>query len=242
MLTLAAVHAGGDLATAAVPDLLVGWLWYVGMLLPVIGRCSLAPSPRPIGSSYLPQIGLSIALVWTVASFGEKRAGETRKPGDQEPGESQMTAESPRLRVSRSSAICCRVAAASVVAILAIAAWQQTGHRRDSEAAPDPHRGRSPENTLALNNLGFLSAERGQIDAAIGLYQGRCARPDFASSAQHWATWRWPQRDGATRPCGITKGLEIRPDFAEAHNNLGIALRSADGQTRPSLISGRPQN
>ena len=36
------------------------------------------------------------------------------------------------------------------------------------------------------------------------------------------------------------KALEIKPDFAEAHNNLGVCWPAADESTRPWPITGRP--
>src|SRR5262249_30054783 len=49
------------------PYLLVGWLWYLGMLLPVIGilrmGVEIAMADR---YAYLPMIGIYLAVVWSV--------------------------------------------------------------------------------------------------------------------------------------------------------------------------------
>src|SRR5579863_5178215 len=46
------------------PYLLMGWLWYLGMLLPVIGLVQLGMQARADRYTYLPQIGIYIALAW----------------------------------------------------------------------------------------------------------------------------------------------------------------------------------
>lgn len=51
------------------PSLLVGWLWYLGMLLPVIGLIQSGELARADRYTYLPQIGLYLMLTWTVADL-----------------------------------------------------------------------------------------------------------------------------------------------------------------------------
>ena len=49
------------------PYLLVGWLWYLGMLVPVIGVFQFGSQTMADRFTYLPQIGLCIALTWGLA-------------------------------------------------------------------------------------------------------------------------------------------------------------------------------
>ena len=51
---------------AEYPYLLVGWLWYLGMLVPVIGLVQVGSQATADRFTYLPQIGLYIALAWGV--------------------------------------------------------------------------------------------------------------------------------------------------------------------------------
>jgi tetratricopeptide (TPR) repeat protein len=46
------------------PYLLVGWLWYLGMLVPVIGIVQVGVQTMADRYTYLPQIGVGIALAW----------------------------------------------------------------------------------------------------------------------------------------------------------------------------------
>ena len=45
----------------------MGWLWYLGMLVPVIGLVQVGLQAMADRYTYLPQIGLCLALAWTAA-------------------------------------------------------------------------------------------------------------------------------------------------------------------------------
>ena len=59
---LAAVSAGVFSARRQAPYLLVGWLWYLGMLVPVIGLLQVGGQSMADRYTYLPQIGLVLGL------------------------------------------------------------------------------------------------------------------------------------------------------------------------------------
>ena len=46
------------------PYLLVGWLWYLGMLVPVIGFLQVGIQARADRYTYLPQLGLYVMVAW----------------------------------------------------------------------------------------------------------------------------------------------------------------------------------
>ena len=79
------------------PYLLVGWLWYVGMLVPVIGLLQFGAQAEADRFTYLPQIGLAIAVAWAAADACRRPAARW----------------------------CGCAAAASAVALLATAGWRQ---------------------------------------------------------------------------------------------------------------------
>ena len=64
LFVLTAVSTSTVLAWRRHPALLVGWLWYLGILLPVIGLLPIGDHARADRYTYLPDIGLSIAVVW----------------------------------------------------------------------------------------------------------------------------------------------------------------------------------
>jgi Flp pilus assembly protein TadD len=68
-LALAALTALAFRQARRRPHLLVGWLWYVGMLVPVIGLVQVGGQACADRYTYLPTIGLGIALVWLVGDL-----------------------------------------------------------------------------------------------------------------------------------------------------------------------------
>jgi len=56
------------------PYLAVGWLWFVGMLVPVIGVVQVGQQSMADRYTYLPLIGIFIAVVWLAADLVRNRA------------------------------------------------------------------------------------------------------------------------------------------------------------------------
>jgi len=71
---LAAFSALALFAWKRFPYLLFGWFWFLGTLVPVIGLVQVGSTSRADRYTYLPQIGLLVAIVWTIAALVEHRA------------------------------------------------------------------------------------------------------------------------------------------------------------------------
>jgi tetratricopeptide (TPR) repeat protein len=54
------------------PWLLLGWLWFVGTLVPVIGLVQVGEQARADRYVYVPHIGLFVAIVWSAAALGDR--------------------------------------------------------------------------------------------------------------------------------------------------------------------------
>jgi protein O-mannosyl-transferase len=64
------------------PYLVVGWLWYLGMLVPVIGLIQVGSQAYADRYTYLPTIGLLVALVWFVGErVADSRSGRALATG-----------------------------------------------------------------------------------------------------------------------------------------------------------------
>jgi hypothetical protein len=62
------------------PYLLVGWLWYLGTLVPMIGLVQAGMQARADRYMYLPLIGLALAVTWGVSDLlGRSRAGRAMR-------------------------------------------------------------------------------------------------------------------------------------------------------------------
>ncbi len=49
------------------PYVLIGWLWYLGTLVPMIGLVQVGSQARADRFTYIPQLGIFFAIVWLVA-------------------------------------------------------------------------------------------------------------------------------------------------------------------------------
>ena len=66
LVVLTAITATAIFFWRRAPYLLVGWLWFLGTLVPVIGLVQVGSHARGDRYMYLSQIGLSIAVAWCV--------------------------------------------------------------------------------------------------------------------------------------------------------------------------------
>ncbi len=180
------------------PYLLVGWLWYLGMLVPTIGLVQVGVQAMADRYTYLTQIGLSIALGWEAA------------------------------RVCRHWPSCRRVVAVtSVLAIMSLGscAWQQVSYWKDSEALWPRTLACTSRNVLALNCYGLALADRGKLDKAITQYRAALdIEPGFVEAhinLAHALAGRGRVNEAIAQ---YRKALEVRPDSPEAHDNLGSEL------------------
>ncbi len=72
---LAAITAAALALARARPYLLVGWLWYLGTLVPVIGLVQVGSQARADRYTYLPMIGLAIAVAWGARDLASRWRG-----------------------------------------------------------------------------------------------------------------------------------------------------------------------
>ena len=195
--TLVAVTAGTLAVRRRHPWLAAGWLWFLGMLVPVIGLVQTGGQATADRYAYLPQIGLAVALAWTTAAAG---GTARRRP------------------------MACGAAAAAL-ALLALGAWRQTGHWRDSETLFTRALAVTPGNALAHNNLGVFLSTKGRTDEAIAQYRRALELwPRYAEAATNLGV-ALAGRGLLREAMGSYRdALSSDPGHAGARYNLGNAL------------------
>jgi Flp pilus assembly protein TadD len=194
------------------PYLFVGWFWYVGMLVPVIGLVQVGLQSMADRYTYLPQIGVCIAVAWGVAQLAISWRYRFRVYG---------------------------AAAALAVLVLIGLAWKQTSYWRDSEALWIHALASTARNSPAHLNLGLALAGRGQLDAAIIHYQKALELKPDSSNARNNLGLALAQKGQADEAIAhFQKAVEIKPDYANAHQNLGVALEGR-GQVEAAIAHYR---
>ena len=180
------------------PYLLVGWLWFLGMLFPVSGVCQAGSQAMADRFTYLPHIGLYLALIWAVVDQCRSRPYRRWLYG---------------------------IASALVLAILMGGAWRQTCFWCDSETLWTHSLACTGSNCVAHHNLGNALADRGEVDSAIAHYQEALEiKPDLAGAHNDLGNALAGRGQVDLAVAHYRQALKIKPDFAEAHNDLGKAL------------------
>ena len=133
------------------PYLIVGWGWYLIMLLPVIGLVQVGGQAHADRYTYLPQIGLYIAATWAIVDFARFR----RYP----------------------AAILGAAAGISIIiSALAVRAVDQVSYWHDSERLWRHALAVTTENDVAHLGLGQLLLDQKRLDDAITELQTVVAR------------------------------------------------------------------
>jgi tetratricopeptide (TPR) repeat protein len=177
------------------PWLPVGWLWYLGTLVPVIGVVQAGSQAMADRYTYVPLIGLFIILAWGLFDLVQQN----------------------RLKNLAIPAI-----SIAVLGALAAVSWVQVGYWKDSIALFSHALDVTQNNYVAHNNLGHRLLELGKTDEALTQFEKSIAiNPKFEIAYLNLglAFSRKGELDQAIRH--YSKALQIRPDYSVAHNNLG---------------------
>ncbi len=180
------------------PYLLTGWLWYLGMLVPVIGLVQVGWQGRADRYTYLPQIGLYIAATWAVTD---------------------LTALYRHQRAILSAA------AIVVIGALSWCAWVQTSYWQDSETLFRHALAVTTNNDVAENNLGIVFLGQGKLDEAISFLQSAVdLRPANSPAHENLAKALLQKGRLADALVHYRKLLDLQPDNMEVHNIVGTVL------------------
>ena len=195
---LLTISAAAFLARRKCPYLLFGWLWYLGMLVPVAGLVQVGNQAMADRYTYLAQIGLTAAIAWGPAHLAGSRP-------------------------SRHWAF--TVVAAPVLAGLMVCAWHQTQCWCDSETLWTRALACTSQNSVAHNNLGNEFVLRGEIDAAIAhFHRALEIQPDYVEPFNNLGNAFAFRGETDKAIAHYRKALEIQPNYMKAHYNLGLAL------------------
>jgi Flp pilus assembly protein TadD len=122
------------------PYLVTGWLWYLGIMVPVIGLVQVGDQARADRYAYIPLIGIFVIVVWSAADWADgKRIGF-------------------RWRVATAIII---LAALSFLTARQISYWRNEHDlwAHDLEVAPD--------NPLGISNFGDALTKMGRAQEAL---------------------------------------------------------------------------
>ena len=226
------------------PYLIVGWLWFLGMLVPVSGLVQAHVQAMADRFAYLPVIGVFVMVVWAAAEAVQSSESKVQGPKSkvssqraptsiQQPAAS-VTHHAPYL--SSSVSICgspllsCGLAAV-VLAGCVVMTSLQLRHWRNSVTLFQQAARVEPDNFMAWLMLGNGFFERREFNSALGAYESAAhLRPDYPVAwLREGATLTELGRLADAMPY-LTRASQLAPGWPEAERRLALAL-SREGRT-----------
>ncbi len=182
------------------PYFLVGWLWYLGTLVPVIGLLQVGTQARADRYTYVPLIGIFVALSWGAADWlGRRRYARFALPA---------------------------ITAALLVACTALT-WSQVRFWRNSTTLWDRALQISGDDPRLRWQLAYTSLRQGDMDVALAHAEALCKQqPDNPESHRFLATVLAEKGHLDEAVASLTRALALQPDSAASHRELAGILRS----------------
>lgn len=202
-ITVAAVRL-----RARAPWLTVGWLWYAGTLVPVIGFVQAGQQSMADRFTYIPHIGLFLAVVWGIADLASR----------------QRNLQLALSYVAAAAIIAC---AATTYAQLGYWKNSRTIWTRTLEVTPSPNR-------LAHLNLGEAFLGEGDFPAAEREYRAAAGQQpaDVVYLGLALALEGEGKLDNAAQ--AARRAVEVNPNNADALDALG-SIELARGNTAEAI-------
>jgi protein O-mannosyl-transferase len=182
--------------------LAVGWLWFVGTLVPMIGLVQVGTQAMADRYAYLPLIGLFIIACWGIGDWAEQR---------------------------RFSPACAVSAGVIALAALAWVAHQQIGYWEDNITLWTRTLQVTRNNWVAEDNLGGALLEQGKMDSAISHF--RAAAAIYPADPVSHLDIGFYEQEHKNLPQAMEQYQEVlkltpSPRLrAEAYNNLALINR-----------------
>jgi tetratricopeptide (TPR) repeat protein len=198
LASLLAVMLGAFVLRRKYPYLITGWLWYLGMLVPVIGLVQVGWQAHADRYTYLPQIGIYLLVVWGIAD---------------------LTASWRARKLILGSA------AALLITVLMALSWRQVGYWSSSVRLWRHALAVTVDNDVAERGLGTELLRLGQVDEAIA--HDRAAlriRPGDANGLTNLANALLQKKEYPEAIKHYWEVIGLRPNDNEMRRNLGKAL------------------
>jgi len=191
----------------------VGWLWYIGTLVPVIGLVQIGEQAMADRYTYVPLTGLFIAVTWGINAIASQ--WHFRK-------------------------LILSVSAVVTLSALMLFTGRQVAYWRNNITLYERTLAVTNKNHVIHINLGMALLEQGQLDKAIEHQQEALRlRPGEPSALTNLGMALALQRRYAEAIKYYRLSLKSDPDQATTYNNLGAAILSSNGDPEEASVNFR---
>jgi len=188
------------------PYLPVGWLWFTGTLVPVIGIVQVGIQAMADRYSYIPSIGLFIMAAWGIPKIFKKwRHGKEL--------------------LAASSALC--------LTGLLILTWIQVGYWRNSMTLYDHTLNVTENNYTIYNNRARIYQDLGDYARAIADFDRTIQiNPGYAPAYNNRGNARKSLGNYTQAVEDFDRAVQINPLYADAYDNRGVAYNGTGNYLR----------
>ena len=197
------------------PYLGVGWFWFLGTLIPVIGLVQVGEQAMADRYAYVPLIGIFIIIAWGLPDLLAKWNHKEKIP----------------------------VIFAGLLIPLMVVTWMQVGHWKDGvtlwKHAIKVQSNIYPEFARAYNNLGFALKREGRFADAITQYKTAIkVNPDFSKPYNNLGSVLRSVNRHDEAIVYFKEAIRVKPDNSLAYSNLGSAMLQK-GEMEEAIIHFR---
>lgn len=215
-LALVAITAAVVAQSRRRPYLAVGWFWYVGMLVPVIGVVQVGMQTMADRYTYVPLIGLFIILVWGACELALRWQLPRLVPGG--------------------------LAVAALAACMVLTARQVT-YWKDSEALFQRMIAATDNNYMAHYNLGNYYSRHDRVEDAIANFREALQEePNYADAHNNLGGVLLDQKKYDEALSHYTEALRLRTDYIQYFNLANAQADAASARNDSGLFAVAAQN
>lgn len=197
-LLLTAVSIAAIVGYRRRPYVLVGWLWYLGTLVPAIGIVQVGTQAMADRYTYIPLVGIFIILAWGVPDALRRW---------------------PKMKIASA------VVATGVLLSCAAVSRAQVYHWESSMTLWKHALDVTTDNYAAHTFYGNALASRGDVAGAIAEYtEAIRIRADYPEAHNNIGPALAAQGKLDEAVNHFTAAIRLRPNYADAYSNLGVAL------------------
>jgi tetratricopeptide (TPR) repeat protein len=191
------------------PYLLVGWLWYLGTLVPVIGLVQVGVQAMADRYTYIPSIGLFVMAAYGVPEI---------------------------LKGTRIRKVALSLMASALIILLLFLTRAQVLRWENSPTLFEYTLKVTANNSVIHNNLGVVLLAQGKENEAGGHFiEALRIRPGYADAHCNLGALLAREGRDAEAISHLSEALRLNPGLADAHNHLG-AISFRQGNLQEALF------
>lgn len=195
------------------PYIIMGWLWYVATLIPVIGLVQVGQQAMADRYTYIPLTGIFVALTWGIADI-------LRVKPQYDAGCSDESIEVQRIHLPFSTTLTALV----IIFLLGVRTDREVGYWQDGETLFTRAVAVTPPNFIAQNILGNISRAKENWGEAADHYEEALRAREDPDSRKSLAVVLFQSGDYSGAAANFQMSIKMNPRSADSHKGLALAL------------------